>query len=98
MSLAIEADRELCQKRMTLSGKRHVEHSGQTNPYGTLGFPRAKRGDSGPWIRLHFFAAKRTTHPQTLDRDQVPGDSENPRHNLLGFRWMLCGGIDHDAA
>ena len=60
--------------------------------------PRDQCRDTGKEIALSFLAAKPAAHPPDLDRDRVAGHTQDPRHHLLHFAWMLGRTVDQRLA
>src|SRR5689334_19926035 len=83
---------------MAFSGERHIEHPRQAHTNGPPGFPCAERGDGSVGIGLDFFTAEGAAHAKALDGHLIAGDAEDARRDLLGFAWMLRGGVEGDSA
>ncbi len=92
-AVVVEAGVEPREERMALAGERHVEMARQAHAHGPAGLPRAERGDGGPGVGLHFFAAERAAHAQALHGDLMARDAEHARDDLLRLAGMLRGGV-----
>ena len=75
---------------------RDVELARQPDAHGPPRLPRAERGDGRIRIGLHFLAAERAAHAQTLDRHLIARHAEHARDHLLRFGRMLCRRVDRD--
>ena len=75
------------QERMALAGERHVERARQPHAHRPPGLPCAQRRDGRPRIGLHFLAAERAAHAQTLHRHLVARDSQARARPLPASRW-----------
>ena len=87
----VKTDIELRQKRMPMSGERHVLIAIKTHAHRLARVMRRQRGQRGGRGGLRFLPAKTAAHARHLDHDFVRRQMQQVGDDRLHLGWMLRG-------
>ena len=97
-SSCIEAHFIVGEKVVSLAGHQHVDVAVEPQLHRSLCLVRQHRGGGGNQRRLAFFAAETAAHATALHGDVVSASCERMSDDVLHFRRVLSGAVNHHAA